>query len=194
MFDARTKLADQVEQEVRAHFGTKVLPHRRPRTVRSRRRRRSATDHRFRSDVSRGDRLRELAREVSRGATGGLVRPGGSHPGGDGAAAAGLEEVLVASIHPNPYQPRAHSTRRRSRRWPTRSVGRVLQPVLVRPAGDGYELIAGSGAAGGAAGGAPDHPGAGTRHDALRRSSTPWSRTSTAPTSTRSRRRPPTSS
>ena len=34
MYDARTKLADQVAQEVRAHFGEKVLKHVVPRTVR----------------------------------------------------------------------------------------------------------------------------------------------------------------
>ena len=34
MYDARTKLADQVEQEVRAHFGDKVCRTVVPRTVR----------------------------------------------------------------------------------------------------------------------------------------------------------------
>ena len=58
MYDARTKLADQVVQEVREHFGDEGVPHRRPShgapvrgaVVR-------AADHRVRSDVAWGDRL-----------------------------------------------------------------------------------------------------------------------------------------
>jgi len=59
-------------------------------------------------------------------------------------AQAGLEEVLVAAIHPNPYQPRAHFDEEALSALADsiREVG-VLQPVLVRPAGEGYELIAG---------------------------------------------------
>ena len=64
---------------------------------------------------------------------------------GGAAAEASLAEIPVASIHPNPRQPR--------RRFePEASAGLaesiraqgVLQPVIVRPrAGGGYELIAG---------------------------------------------------
>jgi ParB family chromosome partitioning protein len=56
----------------------------------------------------------------------------------------GLEELPVASITPNRYQPRDHFDEEAlgSLADSIREVG-VLQPVLVRPAGDGYELIAG---------------------------------------------------
>jgi ParB family chromosome partitioning protein len=60
------------------------------------------------------------------------------------ADAAGMLELPVVSIRPNTHQPREHfdeeslATLAES----IREVG-VLQPVLVREAGDGYELIAG---------------------------------------------------
>lgn len=76
---------------------------------------------------------------------GGLGRGlGALIPAGMEQAQAGLEEVLVAAIHPNPYQPRAHFDEEALSALADsiREVG-VLQPVLVRPAGEGYELIAG---------------------------------------------------
>ncbi len=76
---------------------------------------------------------------------GGLGRGlGALIPAGMEQPPAGLEEVLVASIHPNRYQPRAHFDEEALSALADsiREVG-VLQPVLVRPAGDGYELIAG---------------------------------------------------
>jgi ParB family chromosome partitioning protein len=56
----------------------------------------------------------------------------------------GLEELPVASIQPNRYQPRDHFDEEAlgSLADSIREVG-VLQPVLVRPVGDGYELVAG---------------------------------------------------
>ncbi len=56
----------------------------------------------------------------------------------------GLEELPVASIRPNRYQPREHFDEEAlgSLADSIREVG-VLQPVLVRPVGDGYELVAG---------------------------------------------------
>jgi ParB family chromosome partitioning protein len=56
----------------------------------------------------------------------------------------GLEELPVASIRPNRYQPRDHFDEEAlgSLADSIREVG-VLQPVLVRPVGDGYELVAG---------------------------------------------------
>jgi ParB family chromosome partitioning protein len=56
----------------------------------------------------------------------------------------GLEELPVASIKPNRYQPRDHFDEEAlgSLADSIREVG-VLQPVLVRPVGDGYELVAG---------------------------------------------------
>ncbi|MGH7357185.1 MAG: ParB/RepB/Spo0J family partition protein [Candidatus Rokuibacteriota bacterium] len=56
----------------------------------------------------------------------------------------GLEEISVAAIRPNRYQPREHFDEEAlgGLAESIREVG-VLQPVLVRPAGDGYELVAG---------------------------------------------------
>lgn len=60
-------------------------------------------------------------------------------------AAPGVHEVPIAAVRPNPRQPRAHFDEE-SLAGLTASIVElgVLQPVLVRPAGDGeYELIAG---------------------------------------------------
>lgn len=56
-----------------------------------------------------------------------------------------LEEIPVASIVPNPHQPRAHFDEEAlaDLAASVREIG-VLQPILVRPLGEGkYELIAG---------------------------------------------------
>ena len=56
----------------------------------------------------------------------------------------GLEELPTAAIAPNRFQPRDHFDEEAlgALADSIREVG-VLQPVLVRPVGDGYELIAG---------------------------------------------------
>jgi ParB family transcriptional regulator, chromosome partitioning protein len=58
--------------------------------------------------------------------------------------AGGLEELPTASIKPNRFQPRDHFDEEAlgALADSIREVG-VLQPVLVRPVDDGYELIAG---------------------------------------------------
>ncbi len=56
-----------------------------------------------------------------------------------------LQELLVSSIEPNPFQPRAHFDEESLVELSSsiREIG-LLQPVLVRPVGDGrYQLIAG---------------------------------------------------
>ncbi len=70
-------------------------------------------------------------------------------PQGTGEAApvsgGGLEQVPVSAISPNKYQPRSHFDEEEltSLAESIRAVG-VLQPVLLRPTGEGtYELIAG---------------------------------------------------
>ena len=72
-----------------------------------------------------------------------LIPPGeaGSSGGGEGAV---LQDVPVADITPNPNQPRVHFDEE-SLAELTASVQQigVLQPVLVRPVGTGFELIAG---------------------------------------------------
>ena len=58
MYDARTKLAEQVEREVREHFGAKVYRTVVPRTVRiSEAPSFGRADHRVRLDVSRSRRV-----------------------------------------------------------------------------------------------------------------------------------------
>ena len=56
----------------------------------------------------------------------------------------GLQDVPLSSIRPNPQQPREHFDEESlaALAESIREVG-VLQPVLVRPGGDGFELIAG---------------------------------------------------
>src|SRR5262245_40677563 len=60
------------------------------------------------------------------------------------AAGASLQEIAIASIVANPQQPRQHFDEESlaALAESIREVG-VLQPVLVRERGDGYELIAG---------------------------------------------------
>jgi ParB family chromosome partitioning protein len=74
---------------------------------------------------------------------GALIPPGGTE--GAGAEHAGLDELPLASITPNRFQPRDHFDEEALSQLADsiREVG-VLQPVLVRPTGDDrYELIAG---------------------------------------------------
>lgn len=87
-----------------------------------------------------------------------MARPGGLGkglgaliPGGAAERAAaglptgpGLQELPIAAIRPNPYQPRDRFDEEAlgALADSIREVG-LLQPVLVRPAGDGFELIAG---------------------------------------------------
>jgi ParB family chromosome partitioning protein len=63
---------------------------------------------------------------------------------GAAAAGPGLQELPIAAIRPNPYQPRDRFDEEGlgALADSIREVG-LLQPVLVRPAGDGYELVAG---------------------------------------------------
>jgi ParB family chromosome partitioning protein len=63
---------------------------------------------------------------------------------GEGAAAGGYQELPVAAVKPNRYQPRERFGEESLAALADsiREVG-VLQPVLVRPVDDGFELIAG---------------------------------------------------
>jgi len=71
---------------------------------------------------------------------GALIPPGAA----EGLGAGGYQELPVATIRANRYQPREHFGEEQLSALADsiREVG-VLQPVLVRPADDGYELIAG---------------------------------------------------
>jgi ParB family chromosome partitioning protein len=66
-------------------------------------------------------------------------------PSGPGAeSSGGLREIETAAIRPNRYQPREHFDEELLNELTEsiREVG-ILQPVLVRPVGDQFELIAG---------------------------------------------------
>ncbi|MBI5087414.1 MAG: ParB/RepB/Spo0J family partition protein [Actinobacteria bacterium] len=75
---------------------------------------------------------------------GALIPPG--EAAGDDAAgdAPRLEDLPIGSITPNRYQPRVHFDEESLSELAAsiREIG-VLQPVLVRPTDDGYELLAG---------------------------------------------------
>ncbi len=80
-----------------------------------------------------------------------MARPGGLGrglgaliPTGVAEGIGGLENVPISSIRPNPQQPREHFDEETLAALgeSIREVG-VLQPVLVRVVGEGYELIAG---------------------------------------------------
>lgn len=74
----------------------------------------------------------------------GALIPTGATEHGSAATAPGLQELPIAAIRPNPYQPRDRFDEEGlgALADSIREVG-LLQPVLVRPAGDGYELVAG---------------------------------------------------
>ncbi len=72
-----------------------------------------------------------------------LIPPGEAVPGDSGEPAL-LQELPVGDITPNPHQPRVHFDEE-SLAELTASIQQigVLQPILVRPNGSGFELIAG---------------------------------------------------
>ena len=72
-----------------------------------------------------------------------LIPPGESTPTG-GATDSVLQDIPLGDITPNPHQPRVHFDEE-SLAELTASIQQigVLQPVLVRPVEDGYELVAG---------------------------------------------------
>lgn len=71
----------------------------------------------------------------------GALIPAGAETG---RPTGGVEEIPVASIRPNAYQPREHFDEEQLAELTAsiREVG-VLQPILVRQTDEGYELIAG---------------------------------------------------
>ena len=73
-----------------------------------------------------------------------LIPPGEAEPGVDADQVAILRDITVADITPNPNQPRVHFDEE-SLAELTASIQQigVLQPILVRPVGSGFELIAG---------------------------------------------------
>lgn len=72
-----------------------------------------------------------------------LIPPGEAEPG-RGTDESILREIPVADITPNPHQPRVHFDEETLAELTSsiQQIG-VLQPILVRPVGSGFELIAG---------------------------------------------------
>ncbi len=70
------------------------------------------------------------------------VRPGRSD--GAGTAGDGVRTVDVGRIRPNPAQPRKHFDEQAMAELAESIAERgLLQPILLRPVGDGYEIVAG---------------------------------------------------
>jgi ParB family chromosome partitioning protein len=74
----------------------------------------------------------------------GALIPPGTSLDSDTDTGGGLEELPISAIKPNRFQPRGHFDEEAlgALADSIREVG-VLQPILVRPVDDGYELIAG---------------------------------------------------
>lgn len=72
--------------------------------------------------------------------------PGGNQApsGSSGGSGVGLRDIAVDLIHPNPNQPRVHFDEASLLELSAsiQAIG-VLQPILVRPSGEKFELIAG---------------------------------------------------
>ena len=144
MYDARTKLADQVVNEVREHFGDKVCRTVVPRTVRLSEAPSFGQPIITFDPTSRGAvGYRSVAKEVSRWldsavSVRGSARSFPSEAGsGRRAMHLGSSTCPIDSIVPNPHQPRVHFDEESLAELAAsiREIG-VLQPVLVRPIGD----------------------------------------------------------
>ena len=150
MYDARTKLADQVVQEVRDHFGDKVCRTVVPRTVRlSEAPSFGQPIMAFDPDVPRRHRLPGAGQGGEWWcAAAGSVRDWGpsSPPTARRTSVPPSRSCPVGSIEPNPHQPRSTFDEDTLTELTAsiREVG-VLQPVLVRPSPKPgrYQLIAG---------------------------------------------------
>ena len=154
MYDARTKLADQVVSEVRDHFGDKVLRAVVPRSVRlSEAPSFGPADHHVRSLLARGDRLSRRRQGGARwlGAAGwvgdssSLIPDGRRGPIGGRRRRPILTDDPVDEIVPNPHQPRralrrGGARRARRRRSPRSACSSRCWCAAID---DGYQLIAG---------------------------------------------------
>ena len=202
MYDARTKLADQVAAEVREHFGEKVCRQIVPRTVRlseaprsGSRSSRSIRAAGAPSPTGSWPRRSAVGRRSGLGKGLGALIPATERMEDTDAA---LRELPLSEITPNTYQPRGHFDEEA-----LVSLAASIQAVGRAAAGPGPPdrcRSSTSSSPGSGAGGPPGGPGSRrsrpscARPRTCARSSRRWSRTSTARTSRRSRRRRPTSS
>ena len=62
---------------------------------------------------------------------------------GDASHGGGVREIEIARIRPNPNQPRVQFREETIDELATIAERGVLQPILLRPTGDGFEIVAG---------------------------------------------------
>lgn len=106
----------------------------------------SETEKPLRKKMGLGRGLDALLGEVALDRSAGRVAGGGSaNPSGTATAAPdGVRTIATADIHPNPAQPRRHFSEE-SLQELAASLKRhgLIQPILVRPHGSGYQIVAG---------------------------------------------------
>ena len=99
----------------------------------------------LRKKMGLGRGLDALLGEVSLDRSASRVAGGGEAPiGGPTGTLEGVSTIAVADIHPNPAQPRRHFSDE-SLQELAASLKRhgLIQPILVRPHGGGYQIVAG---------------------------------------------------
>ena len=99
----------------------------------------------LRKKMGLGRGLDALLGEVSLDRSASRVAGGGEAPiGGSTGTLEGVSTIAVADIHPNPAQPRRHFSDE-SLQELAASLKRhgLIQPILVRPHGGGYQIVAG---------------------------------------------------
>lgn len=159
MYDSRTSLSNQVVEEVQSYFGDKAFETLIPRTVKISEAPSFGEPVITYAPQNKGAKAyMNLAKEVSsvpsvkkRGGLGrglnALVSEAEYETGGSAASAsnaASETKLPIEDIVPNPNQPRIHfnETELRELSESIKEHG-VLQPLLVRKHGNGYEIIAG---------------------------------------------------
>lgn len=98
-----------------------------------------------RKKMGLGRGLDALLGEVSLDRSASRVAGGGEAPSSTASASAeGVVSIAIADIHPNPAQPRRHFSEE-SLQELSASLKRhgLIQPILVRPHGAGYQIVAG---------------------------------------------------
>ena len=208
MFDGRTRLAMEVLDELGSTFREQIFKTQIPRNIRLseapsygkpvdplRRRRAAARKRTSRSRANCSNRSRTCTHERSRNAASAAAsaRCSATPDAGLGASASRCARFPSTRITPNPFQPRKTFDRSRSTNC-SASIAEygVLVPIIVRRRGDGYELVAGErrwrACAALAAG--DDSRDRARRATTATPSKSRSSRTCSARTSTRSKKRP----
>jgi ParB family chromosome partitioning protein len=104
----------------------------------------SEGDKPLRKKMGLGRGLDALLGEVSLDRTASRVAGGGEAPAAGAVQAEGVSNIATADIRPNPVQPRRHFSDE-SLEELAASLKRhgLIQPILVRPHGAGYQIVAG---------------------------------------------------